>query len=396
LIREAFTDIQYRGRSQPGLGVVSPRVSEVSRRGSRSTTELEAVMTRVFALPYADQLEVSEELDKALGGGLVRSVSREQKLLRARVLEAIGQAVSYHGLGEDDRITSAQFVSASKALGLEVKLHVAIDAFELWRFAVNAYMGEHVPETSATRALRRATSGRKRSHDTYLSGVRMWLATSPASEQMSDHDAFVYEHNSFLAEGELPLVLAATIYIQLAVSWKTVKMLARGETSLDALDADHARRSASDDDWGDLVGLTVVARLLDTGCPRALVITRRGDFPTPAATINRRRVFHRAQVEAYRDRQPIPDAPELDLEARVMVNREVAALIRLSDGSIRRYLWLGRFDLVPEPAGRVSGAWWWLRDQVDEWLAAHERLIHARGESGHAALRDPGRRSRNA
>jgi hypothetical protein len=257
-------------------------------------------------------------------------------------------------------------------------------------------MGEHVPDTSETRALRRATSGRKRSHDTYLSGPRMWLATEPASEQMRDHDTFVTEHNANLAEGELPLVLAKTICTQLGVSWAIVKALARGETTLDAADADRKQLTECDEDWGDLIGLTGVARLLDTGCPRALNITRREAFPAPAGTINRRRVWHRVQVAAYRDRAPIPEAPRLELESRVLVNREIAGLVGLTDGSIRRYLWLRRFDLVPEPSGRVGGAWWWLGDQVDRWLVEHEATIRARGVSDRVAARGRDRRSRGA
>ncbi len=375
---------------------MSPRVSELARSGSQSRTELEDVTARAFELAYIDQLRLYGTLQEVLAVTLADSSLGEEIERRSRVLDAIGKVVAARNMEPGERLTAKQFTATAKDLGLEVGLHEAVSAFSRWRWAVDASLGEHVPLTSATRALKRATAGRKRTYEHYLTCLRRWLSTCPSSERMEDYDAFARECNSGRRDGYLPLVRAKTIVGQLAICWTTAKRVARGELSYDEARRTESGRRPDEDDFGDLIGLTGIARALDMGCAQAQTIIKRSDFPAPAITIGGRRAWHLDDVEAYRDGRPCSGIAPTQWQQSILVNCEVSRIVGLTEGSIRRYLWLERYDLLPQPSGRVGGAWWWRREIVCEWVKSHPQRVAARDASGHVEKRDLPGGTRNA
>lgn len=366
----------------------------MARQGSRSKTELESVVRRALALPYRQQLKLVGVLEEQLGARLSPSKRSEEVARRERVLNALDAAAAHLELPKGDRVTTTQFARAAAELGLDVTVHDVVAAFGRWRFGVDAHLGGSVPETSSTRALKRATAGIVRSYEDYLFGLRAWLSTRPPCRRMEDYDAFVAEKNSSLGEGELPLVRAGTITHQLAVRWTEAIALAEGHVTLEQLQPRVSHLLPTEDGHGALVGLTTVARLLDVGIPQALRMTHRDEFPSPVADIGGR-VWLRSDIEAYRAGSEAHGVRLVEFERAVLQNKVVAARVGLTDGSVRRYLHLRRFDLVPEPAGRVGGAWWWWKDDVSTWLERHSALVNSRRETGHGAVPDQTRRSQS-
>lgn len=142
------------------------------RSRGRHEREFHAAMRRVWALPLAHQHEVAATLIEFLGGPLgTEPAVRDEVRRRAEALTDLRRAIEWLGLREGEKPKGREYDRAADALGL-MSRSVVIKAWEKWDNAQRVAAGEWIPLTPAQRALKRATSGRKRSHETYFAGIR--------------------------------------------------------------------------------------------------------------------------------------------------------------------------------------------------------------------------------
>ena len=131
--------------------------------------------------------------------------------------------------------------------------------------------------------------------------VNAWLdRVKPSSTTQPDHEAYVVARNANARYGEPKLVLPATIYTQLGISWDNVLAVAREEKSLE-----QAQRGELGDhtlcEELPLVGTKDIALL--TG--RVYVdVTRDAEepkFAVPVARVSDQRAWLIGDVRAYYD-----------------------------------------------------------------------------------------------
>jgi hypothetical protein len=91
------------------------------------------------------------------------SAVRMELRRRAETLNDLVRATVWLELAEGVAPKLREYDTAAEELGLATRNEV-ISAWNKWTFATRALLGEWTPETPSQRALRKATSGRKRSH----------------------------------------------------------------------------------------------------------------------------------------------------------------------------------------------------------------------------------------
>lgn len=337
--------------------------------GPRRLDGIRAALSRFYALPTAEQLVVSIVIRAYVSARLhIPPAVEVQSAARMEALGCLAKAASSLELRRGDAPTAAQYREVWRKLGLSLSATAISDAFDTWALACAAYRGEQVRESSAQRAIQRATRGRRRSHEDYLTGVRHFLTQvpPPLSTRPADYDLFRDEWNTRRPQGSLPLVCANTVCTGLALGWEEVLAVARGElTREEALERRAASR-ASRGDWGEFLGVTGVATVLDRGRTGIASLLVRPDFPPPVQVREGHRIWRRDDIEAhlrgtYLPTQSDPAGPSL------MFSAELADVLGVVRGTVHAYL-CSRREAVPPPAGRAGGTYYWDRDAVACWL----------------------------
>lgn len=341
--------------------------------------ELDIVMQRFFALSAADQLRAYEGLRDYLGADVPMETKADRQInRRADSLAAVAQVADHLGL-EGRAPTVKQFDSVARELGLSWTARTVGEAWGRWRFACDAHLGEPPRLTASQRSLRRRLSGVKRSHDDYLTAVRLWLATDPPLERPDDYDAWAREHNNgFLQDGELPVPGATAIRYALALAWRDAVRVGRGEASLDEVSK---LSTAPRDDWTkgphDLISLISAARVLGISMGSCLHRSFRPEFPTPVAhfSVKRQvRAWLRGDIEIYRDTGVAPKRQLNGLRGRYYGTEELAALTGVAPVSLST----ARGYNAPRATGRVGGCVYWLKKDADRWIRQNKELIERR------------------
>jgi hypothetical protein len=240
-----------------------------------------------------------------------------------------------------------------------------------WRGATDTYRRGGTLETAAQFSLRRAMLGRERTYDDYFAGGERWIQTAPASVRRADYNAFVDEWNPTRPPGEPPMVRAETVIRQTGLSWDDFVACVRGELSReDALDR---RREPCKglQDSGPLVGIGAAAAILGYGSTW-LPALRDPRFPRPVARFGseRKRVWRRDDIEAYRDGVLAHPGEPYELQGLVLLGPDICARFGWAKGTLSAYLSAEPWR-VPAPAGRAAATYWWWRDEVDDWQAAN-------------------------
>ena len=241
-------------------------------------------------------------------------------------------------------------------------------AWDRWDDAVRVYEGETPVLTAAQLALRRRLFGlgSALTVEPPVVGVERWLGTEPASTRRSDYEAFAREYNDRIPADE-PRLLQGTDRIreQLRLDWPEVLAVARGEIGLEEAQEQRLRRLL--DLSGPVVGMTLVGSLLGTSND----VVKRGlprDFPLPVAVLNGHRVWARVDVEAYRDGREVPARFENELQGRLVDAAEVRHRVQLGVSRFQYAIRLQKWDLLPQPAGKVGRTFYWMRTDVEAWF----------------------------
>jgi hypothetical protein len=195
--------------------------ADMGRRLAPERAELEAVMRRVYSLSRADQRRLFATLSAYLGEGAAKDSKVEKQITRrADALDAIRAVAEHLGRGEGETLTGAEFNEGAKAIGLKWSSQQIIRAWQSWRQAIHAYRGEWVRETPGQRALRRATSGRRRGYEDRIASLRDWLATQPASTTRHDYDRWRADTNlQRIARDEPPHLGSQGILASSPLKW---------------------------------------------------------------------------------------------------------------------------------------------------------------------------------
>jgi predicted DNA-binding transcriptional regulator AlpA len=202
--------------------------------------------------------------------------------------------------------------------------------------------------------------------------VRQWLATSPSLERGSDYDAYVKEHNSQLVCGKiqgLALIQARAVKESLGLPWQDILRVARSKDNAAILQT-HYEKKHLESDTGPLktIGRATIGILLNQ-CSTGIYRTRQHhEFPKPVIKVSGRYGWLLADVIAYREGQSFPQRQLLTMQHLILSCREIAELLGLTRKSVLTAI---RYNspAVPPPDGRLGGAYYWLRKNVDAWLA---------------------------
>jgi predicted DNA-binding transcriptional regulator AlpA len=325
--------------------------------------ELETVLRRFAELSTRAQLRAYEVIREYLGDGIKATKGDHELAERAAALEALRQVADELRLPEGRSPTTTQFDEVSKRLGLDWTVSRVIRAWGRWRFATDAFTGHRARPSAHQRALQSASTGTRRTHEDYLTALRLWLDTKPAATTTAIYDAWAREYNEERDPGERPVPGWIAIYRVLGVSFENALRAARGEIEL--AEAPKALRMRQD--HGPLVSTRGIANAQDLLEHQARHVSNRRDFPRPVIKLSGHRAWLRDDVEAYFAGREFPERQDYELQADYLSAAEVAPLVGCSVPvlSMQR----GR---VPKAAGRVSSRQYWRRGDIERWLEERE------------------------
>lgn len=337
-------------------------------------------MDRFYGMSTKDQLELFAEAREHLGSEAWAEDEAEREIdKRAEALAALeAVAAELRELGEfreGKSPTVVEFDATAKRLGMDISSSVVIGAFIRWRIAKTVLEGGQAREKPSRRRARVAAVGRRRTHEDHLAAVRLWLASGPTKLATGDYDAFVDEANRSKESAERSLPGADAVTTGLRVGWPTVISVARGEADL------HLARKAKESELLEgltdesLVGADIVVVLTGIRSQRIGQLTRKGEFPAPAAKLGRVNAWFLGDVKRVRDEEPIPTRAEFFFQDEVFDLPQLAVAVGRNVDSLRTLLSEEAWDRIPSPDGRASGTWYWLRSNVDvkKWKARRGR-----------------------
>lgn len=349
-----------------------PRRKQVSVHERR---ELEGVLRRAYALSSADQLALYETLAEYLGRGVGTESQRDAELKnRAEALRALEQASKHADLGAGRRLTVARFDRVARELGLDWNGARVIRAWGSWGQAKTALAGGRISESPGQRGVRRKSSGRKRSHEEYLAGVRAWLGTDPPSTSMRDYDRFAQESQG---RPGLPLVRYTSLHNALGLAWPEILAVARGEAEHIEMRRQSVEAIKPTAGPLELVGNREIALLLGVNMTCVHIRLRRGDLPSPVARLDGHPTYFLGDILAYCDHEPWPKRPPCAWQGQLIDSAQLAERLGIAELSVKASLWRRSWHLVPEPAGRAARSPYWMPDELERWFIDHPKRAAA-------------------
>lgn len=350
-------------------------MNRMNENAPRRRSELEALEKRFLKLPEVDQLDFAAWVADYLA--LERSLFSDEAAKRRETLDCIGRAAAHLGLGRPPKVEEYQ--QAARTLGLAwswQKIHRLWGSFAV---AAGVAFGACVPASAQQRSFISRYNARTRREE-YFTAIRLWLATAPAANTMTNYDSFAREYNYTLPEDEMPLPRYATMVTELALTWRDILAIAAGE--LDHADAVRQRGERRDQTRGsdDLIGVGTLALMRGLSKVQASRLVEEADFPRPALVLANRRSWLRQEVEAYFEgaRPALKEANWL--RDRYLTSRQVTARLGVSQTTLLKE----RKQL--SPCGMVGGVGYWLKSDVDAYIAARPGSVARREQ----ARRRPG------
>jgi hypothetical protein len=345
---------------------------------SRQRTPLEEVLRRCFELPWQDLYEVWRVIGSYIEAGGVRETRiGKQVRERAEALDCLKAAAAHLKLAPDDAPTIEGYKRAREELGLALSARQIELRWEGWQFARLALTGERPVETAAQRSLRRDASGRRWSHEEYLTGVREWLEQKPVSRTRKDYDRWATERND-RTPGP-PLVTSGALRVGFALSWEWILRVAEFDVELDDPQGQHLEELTKASGKLKLVGPTGIALLYRTSVANGHELSKQSGFPPPVATLNRMRLWYRKDIEAHRAGRRVRRR-QGELQPRIIDSHEASRRLGKTPASLISAIHKG-IKKYPTPAGSVSNNLYWMRDEFEAFLAERERREHTEAES---------------
>jgi predicted DNA-binding transcriptional regulator AlpA len=334
------------------------------------SAELRDALDRFYALSTRDQLGFFGEAREHLGSEAWTQDEVEQEIdKRAEALEALeAVAADLRARGEfreGKSPTVEEFDAGAERLGLEIRSGFVVRAFLRWRIAKTVLEGGQAREKPSRRRARSAAVGRTRTHEDYLRAVRIWLDSGPERSAPADYDAFVKEENRQRGDDERPLPSLSAVTTGLRIGWVRVLAVARGGTTLE--NALEDRRAELLDGLSDdsLVGAEVVAVMTGIYGQNIAHHVRKGTFPVPAAKVGRNMAWMLGDVKASKAGRRVPERKRFFFQDEVVDLRELASKVGIKVDYVRTLLNHEAWHRVPRPDGKVGGAWYWLRSNLD-------------------------------
>jgi hypothetical protein len=359
----------------------------MAKLGSRVTSaERGTTIERLLDLPWRDRREIYQLLGASLGlphddDG---EGERQRELAgRAEALDAMRAAAEHLSLPDGSRLAVRDYDRAQQKLGLGLSSAAVIRRWGAWREAVDVMQGMRAKTTARQRAHWRAVNSSVRTHEQHLAGVRAWLEGEPSAVTKRAYDDWALDCNEQYPES-VPLVTADAMANALALPWRTLLGVVRGERTLAEAQRERLLRLRADGGSLGLVGVAYVALLHKTSERLAHKLVRKGGFPVPVAytTMNKRQAWYRRDVEAHRAGRRVPLRKLFEAQEKVILSEEVRAMLGQSEMDFRRTVTrsqeasreeVPRESLLPRPDGRVNHALYWLRADIEAWDERRQR-----------------------
>lgn len=346
------------------------------------TSRLEETFRVFLELSYEHQLEIGQRVAEYLSLTATAAAPVDDELAqRHETLVCIRRAQAHLKLERPP--TVKEYAAAAAELDLLWSWQRIQRRWGTWLAATKALTEGRVPASVAARSYRASHRGRKRAREQHWTALHRWLATVPANERIVDYDDFARAHNRAIAAGERALPRAGTIMVALALPWRQLIAVARGEITEELAGTRRVERS----DWSRgpdrLIGLGTIAGMYGESREATAAITRRLDFPAPVARFGRGRAWLFEEVEAYLAGQAVPRLAQNRLRHLYLDVHQYAEAVAVSVATAQR----------PEPdvarAGMVGGTCYWLKSEVDEWLSRNAHKVAARQERRERAGAQP-------
>lgn len=336
-------------------------------RSPHARSEIEDVLRRVYRLSRRDQMQVFTTLRDYLGDEVGREAEQDVAIRqRARTLEALAQVAQDLGLPQATAPNTRQFREVAPRLDLDISVSQIVRAWGSWRQAQAALTGGWVQESSTQRALRRATSGRNRTHEERISGIRIWLETQPRSTTTKDYDKWRAQRSH--QRDQPPVVTSHSLRASTGLSWEDLLAVARGEDGLRERQRRRAEDYLEEAGPGALVGIRFARLLLGYSHSgiHQLAVTDP-DFPVPVADVDGSRAWDADDLRAYSEGRPVAARSPGERQGQILTSRELAERLGIAREQIATLLHVRRFQRCPPPSGRVGNTLYWWKEAVDRW-----------------------------
>ena len=285
---------------------------------------------------------------------------------RAECVEAVRQVAAHLGLPKGEAPGVMQYEAARKELGLTLSVWAIERRWHSWHEVRKALRGKTVRKTARERSRFQAAVRRRPTREEWLAGVKEWLEGRPPSMLALDYDAWAVERNE--ANPDLPPVSpTSAIRGALSLSWRETLKVARGELSLAEAQARHKKKLRRES--GGFVSIHGVALIRGFTRPQAshhVKIDRT--FPPYAFKLHGERVWHWEDVEAHHKGEPFPKRKRGEMQGEVFDTKDITRLCGLARREIYDVMRRPRPN-VPSPAGHISRHPYWMRAEVEAWLA---------------------------
>lgn len=294
---------------------------------------------------------------------------------QAEALDVLARVAEHLKLPEGRAPTAAAFDDVCRELDLGWTRSRVIRAWGRWRTACAALDGRNIPLTARQLAYYSKFRGRSTKRMPALTALRRFVESAPPKERTVDYACWAREQNERLGEGELLFPSVAMVFKGLPVTWRDALRVARGEVALADVPERKVRRYES---WvsgpNDLVSMGDVMKLLGVSRSEADGRAREEEFPAPVVRLGSTRGWLRSDVEAYARGEPVPQRQENELQHQYLDGHDLGRLIGLSFLTIR----LGPKGMFPPFTGRLAATKYWLRSDVERWIAANQALVARR------------------
>lgn len=334
-------------------------------------------MQRFFLLPPADQLRAFKTmrayLKDAVDSPEALADSPVDKKLdeQAGALEALDTVARKLKLPSGQAPTPAQFDKAARDVAPGWNRSRVTRAFGRWRWACDRYRGVGESESARQRGVRRALGGggRPLTSEEHLTALRLWLTSSPIECGIADYDRWQMERNGRLKPGEQRAPKAKQIIERFWLPWPDLVAIARGELDLEKTLARrwHELRKEGNENEDGLVGLAWIGVFLGLAATQIQYLTRSNSrFPVHILTLGDKRIWLRADVEAFRAKRAVSKRRVNELQHLYLDRSALARLLGISWQQAA----VAYARHLPPPAGEINGKRYWRRAEVDEWLTA--------------------------
>ncbi len=350
------------------------------RRRSTDPSALPAFLDRFHRLSAEDQLAAYEEIRRYLVAHEPEQEADKELRLRREGLEAMRRVAAQLGK-EPGRLTAEEFDRERTGLGIKVSSRQIAVAWGSWRLARDALVSGHHRETVQQLSLRLSQIRHPHTRESYLEGLRLWLAHDPPHLGRDYYDAWVRAYNANRPPAALPVATGQTVQRNLELDWSELLRVARGDVAYGnakrRVITPRTRKGRGAKH--DLVGRQETAALLGVRLPQLSSFADKPEFPTPVLVIGGRRHWLREDIVAYGKGHPFPRRALNELARDYLGTSEVGALTGYSPTAVKR-LASSATGWVPAPRLIIGTVTIFDRAEV-------EAAIEARGQQRAHPLR---------